>query len=163
MTSFQPGDDSRAFRTALGAYTTGVTIVTAMGPRGPLGMTANSFASVSLDPPMVLWSPARKSLRFPVFSQASHFAVHILGAEQRDLCALFAGKGHDFEGLPMRENPEGVPIIDGCLTVMECETVARHDGGDHMIVVAQVLRANTRDGAPLVFSRGHYGEFEPHH
>jgi flavin reductase (DIM6/NTAB) family NADH-FMN oxidoreductase RutF len=88
----------RDLRDALGRYATGVTVVTTMTPHGPLGMTVNSFSSVSLDPPLVLWSPARKSSRFPAFEASSHFAIHILAADQRPLAEHFARNGH-FEGI----------------------------------------------------------------
>ena len=157
--TFVPGPDTaRAFRDALGRFATGVTVVTCEAD-GPLGITANSFASVSLDPPLVLWSPARVSRRFDAFAGAEHFAVHVLGAEQAALCEGFSAAGDAFpDGAPER-NAEGVPVIDGCLARFECRTHARHDGGDHEIVVGAVLRASSREGAPLVFAAGSYGRF----
>ena len=156
---FVPGPGTaREFRDALGRFATGVTVVTCAAD-GPLGITANSFASVSLDPPLVLWSPARFSRRFDAFAEARHFAVHVLGQEQSALCEGFSASGDAFDGLAWAPNAEGVPVIDGCLARFECRTHARHDGGDHDILVGRVLRAASRGGAPLVFSAGAYGRF----
>lgn len=101
MFDFDPSEDERAFRTALGAYATGVTIVTVPSDDGPIGITANSFASVSLDPPLVLWSPAKGSKRFPYFSGAPHFAIHVLDAHQQDICNRFTKDMQAFDGLDM--------------------------------------------------------------
>jgi len=160
MDRFTPGPDTaRELRNALGRFATGVTVVTAPGPEGPVGITANSFASVSLDPPLVLWSPARAAGRFPVFSGAEHYAIHILGAEQRDLAAHFVRHGRDFTGLEMTEGPGGAPLIGGCLARFACRRTALLDGGDHAIILGRVLEAESREGEPLVFSQGTYGRF----
>ena len=103
----------KAFRNALGQFATGVTIVTTNTDAGPLGITANSFASVSLEPPLVLWSPARASRRFAAFEAADHYAIHILAADQEPLCARFSRDGHDFDGLDWSSNAQGVPQISG--------------------------------------------------
>ncbi|WP_273522038.1 flavin reductase family protein [Rhodosalinus sediminis] len=158
--TFVPGPgQERALRDALGRFGTGVTVVTCATPTGPLGITANSFASVSLDPPLVLWSPARNSGRFPFYAAARHFAIHVMGAEQFEVCRGFARSGDAFDGLAWHANAEGVPVIDGCLARFECEKTSEHDGGDHLIVVARVLRAEAREGAPLLFYGGRYGGF----
>jgi len=153
-------DTSRAFREALGRYATGVTVVTVNSEIGPLGITANSFASVSLDPPLILWAPARLSQRFAAFAAARHFAIHVIGAEQRHISDGFSRSGTAWKGLAWERNELGVPLIDGCLARFECEAVATHPGGDHCIVVAEVARVTWRDGVPLVFSQGRYGPFE---
>ena len=159
---FVPGPGSeRRFRDALGAYATGVTVITTATGHGPLGMTANSFASLSLDPPLVLWSPARSSRRFGAFTTAPPFAIHILAAEQHALCRHFARQGHDFDLPGVALNAQGVPVLPGCLAVFECAREAVHDGGDHAIVVGRVLAARSRPGAPLVFSAGAMGGFAP--
>lgn len=156
-----PGaDTARSFRDALGCFATGVTIVTCEGPDGPLGFTANSFASVSLDPPLVLWSPARGSARFPAFAAAGHYTIHILGLEHHPLIARFGRGGPGFAamaGIP--RNAEGVPLIEGALARFDCAQHATHDGGDHLIIVGRVLRFALREAPPLVFSRGAYGGF----
>ncbi len=161
-TTFIPGGDTaRAFREALGHFPTGITVVTTRGAEGPVGFTANSFASVSLDPPLVLWSPARASSRFPVFAAARHFAIHLLGDEDAGLALRFARGGTGFGGLIHADTPEGVPVIPGTLARFDCVQHATHDGGDHLIVIGRVLRCAQRAGAPLVFSRGAYGVFNP--
>lgn len=157
--TFVPGPSTkRALRDALGRFATGVTVVTCEAD-GPLGITANSFTSVSLDPPLVLWSPARVSRRFAAFAGAKHFAVHVMDEDQAEIALGFAMKGDAFDGLSAARNAEGVPIIHGCLARFECRTHACHDGGDHEIVVGSVLRASAREGSPLIFLGGTYGRF----
>ncbi|CUW98090.1 flavin reductase family protein [Agrobacterium genomosp. 2] len=153
------GENSRSFRNALGAFTTGVTVVTATTPEGPIGMTVNSFASVSLDPPLVLWSPAKSSSRYHAFSGATHFAIHVLSADQDVLSARFTRNGRAFDDLDWELNDEGVPVIPGTLARFECRQAAAHDAGDHTIIVGEVLRAAHRDGDPLCFSGGAFGRF----
>jgi len=159
---FVPGADThRRLRDALGQFATGVTVITAKSAIGPLGMTANSFSSVSMDPPLVLWSPARKSHRFAAFSEAPHFAIHVLARTQRDMALHFATQGHDFEGFEHRISEIGIPVLSGCLAVFECALEAVHDGGDHAIVVGRVQAVQATTGAPLVFNSGQFGGFEP--
>ncbi|GAB4265927.1 MAG: flavin reductase family protein [Pararhodobacter sp.] len=160
--TFAPGPgDERRLRDALGAFATGVTVVTTRTARGPVAMTANSFASVSLAPPLVLWSPARASRRFAAFAEADHFAIHILAADQAPLVAHFARHGGDFALPGLTETAEGVPILPGCLAVFDCARHAVHEGGDHAIVVGRVRSVRHRPGAPLVFQAGRYGGFAP--
>lgn len=164
MQSFTPGPETaRALRDALGRFATGVTVVTAMTPEGPVGITANSFASVSLSPALVLWSPAKVSSRFAVFEAAEHFAIHVMGADQRDLAAHFVRHGYDFAGIDWAEGPGRAPLIGGTLARFACARRAAHDAGDHVIVVGEVLDAAFRDGEPLVFSQGAYGRFAHAH
>lgn len=157
--TFRPEADPRRFRDALGCYATGVTIVTCNNGDGPLGITANSFASVSLSPPLVLWSPARASLRFQSFVEAEFYAIHVLGDRHKDQCRTFASEGGNFSELDWQTGDNGVPLIEGCLARFECRQHAVHDGGDHAIVVGQVIRATIEEGSPLVFARGSYGSF----
>ena len=160
MTRFTPGPDTaRDFRNALGQFATGVTVVTCQSDLGPLGITANSFASVSLDPPLVLWSPARSSKRFGAFEQAETYAIHIIADHQVDVCGRFVRDGTNFEGLDWHESETGVPLIDGCLTRFECTRHAIHDGGDHAIIVGRVTSAAIGTGNPLLFAKGAYGRF----
>jgi flavin reductase (DIM6/NTAB) family NADH-FMN oxidoreductase RutF len=156
-----PGPETkRAYRAALGRYATGVTVVTAASDWGPVGITANSFASVSLDPPLVLWSPARASLRFAAFETAAHFAIHILASDQDATCNGFARDGAAFDNCDWDTDADGVPRILGCLARFSCERHAVYDGGDHAIVVGRVTRAQSRtDGAPLLFHDGGFGQF----
>lgn len=161
MIPFAPASDARAFRTALGAFSTGVAVITTATSEGPLGITANSFASVSLDPPLVLWSPAKASSRFSYFAETGHFAIHMLAQDQRWISDAFSRSRDAFHGLDWACDANGTPVIDNTLARFTCETMARHDAGDHIIVVARVTEAARRDGAPLVFQGGRFGSFVP--
>jgi len=154
-TAFTPDrTNTRALRDAFGRFASGITIVTAPSQDGPVGITANSFSSLSLDPPLVLWSPDAGSRRWPYFERATHFAIHVLAAEQADLCHGFSASPFAFDGLDMAPNEHGVPLIHGCLARFECEQRAIYPGGDHRIVVGEVLRAEMRDGGALAFFAG---------
>jgi flavin reductase (DIM6/NTAB) family NADH-FMN oxidoreductase RutF len=158
--SFIPGPETaRDFRSALGCFSTGVTVVTCATPDGPIGITVNSFASVSLDPPLVLWSAAKGSSRYAAFAGASHFVIHIMGADQEDIAAGFARAGHAFDGVRWSENTDGAPVIADCLAHFECATDRMHDGGDHTIILGRVRRVSCRDGDPLLFALGKFGRF----
>jgi flavin reductase (DIM6/NTAB) family NADH-FMN oxidoreductase RutF len=147
------------FRAALGMFATGVTIVTARNAAGaPIGLTANSFNSVSLAPPLVLWSLARSAGSMPHFEAGSHYAVHILGADQHALAERFASKAVDrFEGIAFREGAGGAPILEGAAAVFECFNRSRYEEGDHVIFVGEVEQCSRREGAqPLIFHGGRY-------
>lgn len=162
MQSQAPGVNTRTFRNALGQFATGVTVVTCLDQDGaPIGITANSFASVSLDPPLVLWSPAKTSTRYGPFMAARHFAIHVMGADQAAICSGFARDGRAFETCDWTSNTHGVPILSGCLARFECSQNACHDAGDHTIIVGLVESFAAQDGTPLVFSSGGYGSFVP--
>lgn len=148
-----PKFSQRDLRDALGRFATGVTVVTTAGP---LGITANSFASLSLDPPLVLWSPSRGSSRFAAFEAATHFAVHILAGDQRALAQHFARHGSGFDRFGVTEGMGGAPLLAGCAARFECRHAARFDGGDHLICVGEVLRLTHDDRAPLVYHNGVY-------
>lgn len=156
--------DPRELRRALGQFATGVTVITtreADSP-APVGITVNSFASVSLDPPLILWSAARSSMRHAHFSGAQAFAVHVLARGQGPLAERFARSGDGFAGLAHNLNPEGVPILSDTLARFECRTEATHEGGDHTIIIGRVLRFTSSPGAePLVFAQGTFGGFTP--
>lgn len=155
-----PPLDIKGFRQALGTFTTGVTIVTARGKDGSaVGVTANSFNSVSLDPPMVLWSLARKSQSLPVFEEASHWAVHILAHDQGDLSARFARStsgAEKFDGVIYEDGHGAAPLLSGCTTRLECRTANIFDGGDHIILVGEVVKFEQSNTPPLVFQSGNY-------
>ncbi len=151
--------NARAFRDALGRFVTGVTVVTIAGPDGPMGFTANSFSSLSLDPPLVLWSLARASRRFSPFAEADRFAIHILSQDQTGWPARFGRDGAAFGGLTLAHDAEGLPVLPGTLARFDCDRHAAHDGGDHLILVGRVRRVTVADGEPLVFSQGRYGAF----
>lgn len=156
---FDPQMQAAAFRRVLGRFATGVTLITTTSEEGPVGIVANSFASVSLDPPLVLWSPARDSRRFKYFAHAPRFAIHVLSSDQRDVCAAFAASRTAFEHCEWETSPWGIPLIKGALATFECDLQATHDAGDHVIVVGEVKRYDTCAGKPLVFLGGKYGEF----
>jgi 3-hydroxy-9,10-secoandrosta-1,3,5(10)-triene-9,17-dione monooxygenase reductase component len=153
------GFDTRTLRDALGAFATGVTIVTTRNPDGDdVGLTANSFSSVSLNPPMVLWSLARTSSSIEAFRNATHFAVHILAAGQEPLSTRFATKGIDkFAGVEVERGPNDVPMMRDCTARFACRTAFQHEGGDHVIFVGEILDFMHSDRAPLVFHGGRYG------
>ena len=157
---FSPEADARAFRNALGAFATGVTIVTTDTPEGPVGITANSFASVSLDPPLVLWSPAKASHRYVHFARAPRFAIHVLAADQHHICEGFTRSKTAFAGLDWVTTPLGIPLINGVAASFECTLEATHDAGDHAIVIGRVIRAHHGGGEPLVFHGGRFGQFQ---
>ena len=162
LEGFAPEAEPRAFRSALGSFATGVTVITARDAGGaPAGITANSFASVSLDPPLVLWSPARASRRFAAFAQAEDFAIHVLARDQQVVCDAFVKAQGGFELVPWTEGPEGLPLLDGCAARFLCRREAMIDGGDHAILLGRVWSAARSDGAPLVFQGGRYGGFLP--
>lgn len=147
------------FRAALGQFTTGVTIVTACTPDGRmLGMTANSFNSVSLTPPLVLWSLSTQSSSMPGFRSAAHYAINVLAADQRLLAERFSRKGIDrFEGVAWRAGLTGAPVIDGAVAVFECRNRSQHEEGDHLIFVGEVAHCRRRVGAaPLVYHGGRF-------
>ena len=146
------------YRRALGCFATGVAVVTALDADGNrVGMTISSFNSVSLDPPLVLWSIAADSLSYDVFMNTEHFAVNVLAIHQNDLSLQFARSGIDkFAGLDCRDGIGGVPILPEYAACFECCTEYRYDGGDHKIIVGRVLQFEDRELDPLIFYRGHF-------
>jgi flavin reductase (DIM6/NTAB) family NADH-FMN oxidoreductase RutF len=145
-------------RAALGRFATGVTIIACVAPDGRrVGLTANSFNALSLDPPLVLWSLRRTSPSLPAFEAAPHFAVNVLAEAQVELSRLFASKAEDrfVQGL-WSPGLNGVPVLAGCPAVFECETVSRQEAGDHVLFIGRVLAASEAPIAPLVFQSGHY-------
>ncbi len=155
--------DARDFRTALGTFATGVTIVTTRGRDGqPVGLTVNSFASVSLDPPLVLWSQSLFAQTLPAFQEASHFVVNVLAADQVELSRRFAGE-HDDRFLNVEHIvPEhGAPVIAGCAAHFECRNEDRHYGGDHVIFIGRVERYAYTRKPTLLFCQGRYMRGRP--
>ena len=150
--------DTKAFRSALGTFTTGVTIITTTAADGtPVGLTANSFNSVSLDPPLVLWSLAKTALSVPVFTEATHWNVHVLSVDQEDLSGRFASKGEDkFSGLELDEGISNAPLLHNCTARFQCRTAFTHDGGDHIIFIGEVLGFDQSQLPPLAFQSGQY-------
>jgi len=154
-------DKTRQFRNALGSFATGVTIITARSPEGAdVGVTANSFNSVSLDPPMILWSLAKTSTSFDAFMAADYFAVHILAMDQESLSGRFAKSNTDkFSGLAVERGRGSIPMLPGCAARFQCRTAYRHEGGDHIILVGEVEDFDHDGHAPLAFHGGRYGMF----
>jgi 3-hydroxy-9,10-secoandrosta-1,3,5(10)-triene-9,17-dione monooxygenase reductase component len=150
--------DPREFRRALGAFTTGVTVVTARAADGtPVGVTANSFNSVSLSPPMILWSLARTSRSLAAFQSADHWVVHILAADQEALSNRFAKSGEDkFAGLATEIGVGAAPLLKDCACRLQCKTAFVKEGGDHVIFVGEVVAFDCRNVPSLVFQAGKY-------
>ena len=151
--------DARRLRDAFGCFTTGVTVVTTMGPDGkPVGFTANSFASVSLDPPLALVCVDLAANSLPALEAAGVFVVNVLHAEQQQIARRFTTKGGDrFRGLAVEAWRTGAPVIAGCMANFECETHHAFDAGDHRVFVGRIVKVRMDpDHQPLVFLRGGY-------
>jgi 3-hydroxy-9,10-secoandrosta-1,3,5(10)-triene-9,17-dione monooxygenase reductase component len=154
--------DPASYRTVLGHFATGVALITASNDDEPVGMACNSFTSVSLDPPLVLFCAAKSSTTWPLIQAAGKWAANILDEEGEELCRLFAQKGADrFAHVSYSIGRSGAPILDRSLAFVDCETVDEHDAGDHLIVVGRVLELGyVPDTKPLLFYRGGYGRYE---
>jgi len=155
--------DPRDFRTALGTFGTGVTIVTAMSNDGkPYGVTCNSFASVSLNPPLVLWSLGMFSQGLSIFQNATHFAVNVLDVSQQELALNFAkSSGEKFVGVEWKPGLGNAPVIAGSVAQFQCRAVNRYYGGDHIIFLGAVEAYSYNGQEPLLFARGGFGKFIP--
>jgi flavin reductase (DIM6/NTAB) family NADH-FMN oxidoreductase RutF len=154
-----PTFSPKEFRSALGMFATGVTIVTAVTAEGqPIGLTASSFNSVSLDPPLVLWSLARAAGSLQAFSTGSHYAINILSAEQKELAERFAVKGGDrWGGVDFTRGSGDAPLLVGAAATFECFNRSRYEEGDHVIFVGEVERCSWRTGtSPLLFHGGRF-------
>jgi 3-hydroxy-9,10-secoandrosta-1,3,5(10)-triene-9,17-dione monooxygenase reductase component len=154
--------DGRRFRTTLGQFCSGVVIATGCLDGVPAGFAAQSFTSLSLDPPLVGLCPAKTSTSWPRLRDSGRFCINILAADQKPVCDLFAKSGIDkFASIDWRPGVTGSPIITGALAYIDCELVAEHDAGDHTIAVGRVLDLDIAnpEGAPLLFFRGAYGQF----
>ncbi len=163
-----PDFDVEHFRRALGQFATGVTIVTTLAPDGsPIGLTANSFNSVSLEPPLVLWSLSRRAASLEVFRNRSHYAVNVLASDQIQVSRRFgSGKnylaGGRFENIDWRPGNHGIPLLTGCCAWFECFNRSRYDEGDHIIFVGEVERCGIEAREPLVFQNSLYHMTQPH-
>ena len=153
---FRHEDDHRHFRRALGRFATGVAVVTTRTPSGKMeGLTVNSFSSVSLDPPLVLWSLQTRAPSLQSFLDAGRFAVNVLGTHQKKLCRHFSTPSENkFEGVAHHVGPHGSPLLEESLARFECTTHQVIEAGDHVIFLGRVERAMHRDGEPLIFSTG---------
>ncbi|NBA97310.1 flavin reductase [Pseudomonas sp. R5(2019)] len=152
--SFNP----QAFRSALSTFTTGVTIITTRTPDGEsVGITANSFNSVSLNPPLVLWSLAKSALSLAAFAENRHWNVHVLSHEQEVLSGRFASRGEDkFAGVDLDSGINDIPLLHDCTARFQCRTASMYEGGDHVIFVGEVLAFDKSERAPLAFQSGQY-------
>lgn len=150
--------DPKEFRKALGSFATGVTIITTRAADGTqIGLTCSSFNSVSLNPPLVLWSLENASLSLSAFREAKHWAVHVLASDQEDLSGRFSRRGASkFAGLALEEGVGGTPLLTGCTARFQCKNAFQYDGGDHVIFVGEVERFDRNDVPPLVFHGGRY-------
>jgi flavin reductase (DIM6/NTAB) family NADH-FMN oxidoreductase RutF len=162
-----PNFDAAAFRRALAQFATGVTVITTRASSGQLiGITASSFNSVSLAPPLVLWSLSTKSASMPVFRANSHYVVNVLADSQIDLCKRFSTvKGDRFAGVSHAAGDTGMPVLDGALAWFECHNRSRYEEGDHVIFVGEVERCGVHPDAgkvaPLVFHGGAFHGLKP--
>ena len=154
--------DAATYRTVLGHFATGVVLITAVDGDEPVGMACNSFSSVSLDPPLVLFCAAKSSSTWPRIQAAGKWAANFLDEDGEQTCRLFAEKGADrFAHIAFTPGRTGAPIVQDALAFVDCETVTEHDAGDHLIVVGRVVELGYQhEGKPLVFYRGGYGRFE---
>jgi 3-hydroxy-9,10-secoandrosta-1,3,5(10)-triene-9,17-dione monooxygenase reductase component len=154
--------ERRALRDALGQFVTGVTVVTTRTAAGePAGLTVNSFTSLSLDPPLVLWNLGWYSAKRDSFNDAAYFAVNVLAAAQERLALDFARPaGNPFAGLQTDVGAGDVPLLTGCIAYFECRLTHRYPGGDHDMLIGEVLRYRSMGGEPLLFSRGRFGRFQ---
>ena len=157
------GTDSAALRRALGCFVTGVTVVTARGADGrPHGFTANSFTSVSLDPPLVLVCVGEETEDLEVYRQCTKFAVNVLGDSQQAISERFATEHSDrFAGVCWREGSYGSPILEGCIASLECAAWRRIEAGDHLILIGRVLVCEDSTDRPLAYWRGRYRSLSP--
>ncbi len=154
--------DDATYRTVLGHFATGVVIVTAIDGDEPVGMAANSFTSVSLEPPLVLFCAAKASSTWPRIETSGTWAANILDEDGEEVCRLFAQKGADrFARIAYTPGRTGSPILEDALAFVDCETIAKHDAGDHVIVVGRIVELGYQhEGKPLLFYRGGYGRYE---
>ena len=151
--------DPRVMRDVLGHFASGVTVVTAIGPDGPIGFTCQSFSSLSLDPPLIVFAPSRSSTTWPRLRDVGRFCVNVLSEAQSDLSQAFARSGSDkYAGVPWEPSPYGSPVLDGVVAWIDTEVWAEYEGGDHTLVVGRVLDLGADPSrSPLVFHRGGYG------
>ena len=156
------GFDQARFREVLGHFATGITIVTATDEGEPVGFSCQSFAALSLDPPMVILAPAKSSTSWPRIARAGSFCVNILGEHQEAVCRAFAVSGGDkFDGVEWTPGVTGSPLIDGSLATVECTLGAIYEGGDHELVTGHVVDMEIGEGSPLIFYRSGFGRFQP--
>lgn len=164
---YEPGGDvdPQRFREVLGHFASGVTIVTAVTPDGPVGFTCQAFTALSLDPPLVALAPGKRSTSWPRIAAAGAFCVNILQAGQAELCRSFAVSGSEradkFADVAWTPAPSGSPVIDGVLAWVDCRLLIVHDAGDHELVLGRVLALDIGDGDPLLYYQGRFAHLAP--
>jgi 3-hydroxy-9,10-secoandrosta-1,3,5(10)-triene-9,17-dione monooxygenase reductase component len=160
MSETLPVIEAAQFRTVLGHYCSGIAVITAMNGDTPVGMTCQSFSSVSLDPPLVLFCATKTSVSWGGIREAGHFCANVLAEDQEELSRVFSSKAEDkFAGVGWRPGASGAPVLNDVLASIDCTIDAVHGAGDHDIVVGRVLELSGRSGGPLLFFRGGYGRF----
>jgi flavin reductase (DIM6/NTAB) family NADH-FMN oxidoreductase RutF len=160
------GLDSTELRAALGQYPTGVAVATTCSPAGPVGVTINSFGSLSLEPPLILWCLRRRSVSLAAFTRAEYFAVNILAVGQERVARQFAARASSdaiagpradrFAGVGWHLDPDGLPLLDGAVAVFTCRRAAQVPGGDHVIIIGELLGYDIAGWEPLIFHCGRY-------
>lgn len=153
--------DAATFRSVLGHFPTGVTVITAMGDEGPAGLAVGSFASVSLEPPLVMFCPGNQSTSWPAIQKAGAFCANVLAVDQKDICGVFAGKSDDkFAGINWSTKATGSPVIDEVQAWIDCRIVKVVEAGDHWVVLGEVVALEADSGkTPLLFYRGDLGGY----
>jgi 3-hydroxy-9,10-secoandrosta-1,3,5(10)-triene-9,17-dione monooxygenase reductase component len=159
----RPDTPERALRDSLGMFATGITVVTARAPDGtPVGLTVNSFNSVSLDPPLIVWSLGAQQGNLPVLEACEYYAINVLAEDQQALSQRFASRDVDkFAGLNFRDGLGGAPLLAGCCAWFECRNTTRHDGGDHVLFLSEVVRHDAEPKPPLIYFAGRYRHLTP--
>ncbi len=158
-----PAEDfSRRFRNALGMFATGITVVTTRTPDGvPIGLTVNSFNSVSLDPPLIVWSLANDLPSRALFEGCEYYAINVLAADQAELSQRFASRlGDRFGGLDFDSGVGGVPLLRGCCARFQCRNTVRHEGGDHVVFISEVVDFDREPRPPLIYFGGAYRQLQ---
>ena len=154
---------SSDFRNVLGHFPTGVSVITAVGPDGPVGLAVGSFASVSLEPPLVMFCPGNQSSSWPGIEAAGVFCANVLADDQKDVCGVFASKAEDkFAGISWTTQQTGSPVLPGVQAWIDCEITEAIEAGDHWVVLGRVLALEANpDKTPLLFYQGGYGSYQP--
>jgi flavin reductase (DIM6/NTAB) family NADH-FMN oxidoreductase RutF len=158
LQNFSGADASRQYRNALGMFATGIAVVTLRTPTGePVGLTVNSFNSVSLDPPLIVWSLASSFPGRALFEECEYYAINVLAADQTELSMRFSTRnGERFAGLEFEPGVAGVPLLKGCCARFECRNTVRHEGGDHRVFISEVVGFDREDRPPLIYHGGAY-------
>jgi 3-hydroxy-9,10-secoandrosta-1,3,5(10)-triene-9,17-dione monooxygenase reductase component len=158
-----PDFDAARFRQVLGHFATGVVVIAGLQDRTPVGLTVQSFTSLSLDPPLVSFAVGRNSSTWPKLREAGAFSINMLAEDQEALCRTFATSGADkFAGVGWKAGATGSPLLNDVLAWIECRVEVEHDAGDHILVIGRVVDLDIgREGRPLLFYRGGFGRFEP--